>query len=156
PALSAAHASGAAVRGLGSGVTLTAPLAAAHAVGDTFQDNMNSYYPQTRWTPAIQNDFAARANWQLLDPAQANHPPAVSVAHKAMSFPPGATVALNGSATDPDGNALTYKWWQYREPGTYDGLVNIGAADQATAQLTVPADAHPGDTIHLIFEVSDG
>src|SRR5262249_53188140 len=105
---------------------------------------------------AIQNDFAARANWQLLDPAQANHPPVVSVAHKAMSFPPGATVALNGSATDPDGNALTYKWWQYREPGTYDGLVNIGAADQPTAHLTVPADAHPGDTIHLIFEVSDG
>src|SRR5262249_28968849 len=132
------------------------PLALPHASGSTFQNNMNAYYPQTRWTPAIQNDFAARANWQLLDYADANHPPVVSVAHKAVVYAPGQTVNLNGSATDPDGDVLTYRWWQYREPGTYPGVASIGSSDQPVAQLTVPTDAQPGQTIHLILEVSDG
>jgi hypothetical protein len=116
---------------------------------------MNPFYPQARWTAAIQNDFAARADWQIKPFAQANHPPVVSAASRAITSGPGQTVSLKGTASDPDGNRLTCKWWQYREAGTYRGAVTLSGADTLNATFTVPRDARPGDTIHLILEVED-
>jgi hypothetical protein len=57
--------------------------------------------------------------------------------------------------TDPDGDALTYRWWQYQEAGTYDGSVEIGDAGKQEASLKVPSDASRGETIHVICEVTD-
>jgi hypothetical protein len=113
-------------------------------------------YPQVRWIATLQNDFAARADWCVKDRAQANHAPVVGLDHPAsIAARPGDTVRLSGKARDPDGNQLRYLWWQYREAGTCAGAVPITDADKARARVTVPADAKPGDTIHLILEVSD-
>jgi hypothetical protein len=154
-ALSNPHGIGVEARGLGSGVVLTEPVNAAIAEGDAFTSNMNAYYPQARWTAAIQNDFAARADWQIKPYAQANHAPVVSVPARTRAAAVGQNVALSGTASDPDGNRLTYKWWQYREAGSYPGAVVLAGADTPNATFTVPPNARAGQTIHLILEVQD-
>jgi Protein of unknown function (DUF1593) len=153
--ISKAHEVGVETRGLGTGLVLTHPLDEPVVEGAQVAGNMNAYYPQARWTAAIQNDFAARADWQLKPYAQANHPPVVSVPSRTITSSPGQTVALRGTATDPDGNQLTYKWWQYREAGTYRGVVALSGSDTLNAAFTVPRDARAGETIHLILEVGD-
>ena len=113
-------------------------------------------YPQTRWIPALQNDFAARADWCVKTKKEANHPPVVRLNHAAnLRVKPGETVKLSGSARDPDQNAVSYRWWQYEEAGRYPGRVAINRADQSAASFTAPADALAGQTIHLILEVTD-
>jgi hypothetical protein len=114
-------------------------------------------YPQTRWIPALQHDFAARAAWQESSYRDANHPPLVYVpgGRRDIDVKAGHTVLLHGLAVDPDWDGLTYRWWQYREAGTYDGAVTISGADSRSARFVVPNDAQRGDTIHLIFEVTD-
>ena len=154
-ALARTHDRGGDAQGLGSGIVLTSPLAAAVSAGDAFHNDMNPYYPQTRWTAAIQNDFAARVDWQIKGYAESNHPPVVSVSTNKMTLAPGQLAILKGSASDPDRNALKFNWWQYREPGTYPGAVTLSGADKQNAQFVVPRDAKPGQTIHLILEVED-
>ena len=113
--------------------------------------------PIWRWATAFQNDFAARAAWCVLPYRDANHPPIVSLAGSAdVEVAPGTTVALDASGSgDPDGNRLYCSWWQYREPGTYNGAVAIEELGKGIASAAVPADARPGDTIHFIAEVTD-
>jgi hypothetical protein len=113
--------------------------------------------PQWRWIDAIQNDFAARADWCVKSYADANHPPVVVVAHpRDLKARPGAKISLSAKGTtDPDSNALSYRWWQYEEADTYGGTVEISNGGNQDASLTVPADAKPGQTIHVICEVTD-
>lgn len=123
---------------------------------DPYTQKAEAAYPQTRWIPALQNDFAARADWCVKSYNEANHPPVVKLAHAHdLRVKPGQTVTLSGSATDPDGNALSYRWWQYEEVDSYDGKVALQNADQAKTSFTVPTDATAGKTIHLILEVTD-
>jgi Protein of unknown function (DUF1593) len=113
-------------------------------------------YPQTRWIDVLQNEFAARADWCVQPYAKANHPPVVSLKHAhRLTGKPGATIKLNGSSKDPDGNAVTYAWWQYFEVDTYAGKISIKQADKNKASFVIPADAKMGDTIHVILEVTD-
>jgi hypothetical protein len=113
--------------------------------------------PIWRWADAFQNDFAARADWCVKTYADANHPPAVWLMTPAnVEAAPGTTVKLDVSgSTDPDGDTLTFLWWQYKDPGKYKGDVAVKDADRPAASVTVPADAKPGDTIHLIAQVTD-
>jgi hypothetical protein len=114
-------------------------------------------YPLTRWVEDIQNDFAARADWGVTSSyRKANHNPQASVRSGLnLTAKPGSTITLRGKGTDPDGDRLSYKWWQYTDAGTYQGTVTLNGADKPTASFTVPTDAAPGTTIHLIFEVKD-
>lgn len=113
-------------------------------------------YPQTRWIPALQNDFAARADWCVKPFKEANHAPVVRLLNaRDLRVKPGQLISLRGSATDPDGNRVSYRWWQYEETGTYPGKVNIQQSNQANASFVVPVDATVGQTIHLILEVTD-
>ncbi|MDA0138816.1 nucleoside hydrolase-like domain-containing protein [Solirubrobacter deserti] len=155
PALTAAHPMNTGVRGAGSGVTLTEPLSEAVPAGTTISSHWNTTYPQTRWVDVIQNDWAARADWMVKSYEDANHPPTVTTPHPDMVFAPGQRVGLNGAAVDPDGDAVTFKWWQYYEADTYAGRIAMDGADTRNASFVVPADAKPGDTIHAILEVKD-
>jgi Protein of unknown function (DUF1593) len=114
-----------------------------------------------RWRPAFQNEFAARMDWCVKSPKEANHPPVAAISNdttgKAVTreAKPGERVRLSAAgSSDPDGNALSYRWWVYREAGTYDGAPKIEGADKAEAALPVPADA-ANKTIHVILEVTD-
>jgi Protein of unknown function (DUF1593) len=121
----------------------------------TNANNMRSY-PLTRWLPDLQNDFAARVAWGNADTyAKANHAPVVTTPHLDMVVPAGQKLNLSGSAMDPDGNSVTWKWWEYTDADTYAGTISIDGADTSTPSFTVPADAKPGDTIHVIEQVTD-
>ncbi len=121
-------------------------------------DMMRAYFkPLVRWTDALQNDFAARADWCIKPFAQANHPPMVVLAHPAdLQATPGQTIKLSAQGTsDPDRDMLNYNWWQYEDADTYAGSMHIKNADRQDAVFTVPSDAEKGQTIHLICEVTD-
>jgi len=113
-------------------------------------------YPQTRWLNVLQNDFATRADWCVNGYDKANHAPIVKLNHaNNITAKPGTVVKLSGSAKDPDGNAVNYKWWQYVEVDSYNGKIDIQNADKQTASCIIPADAKTGETIHIILEVTD-
>ncbi|RAI89923.1 DUF1593 domain-containing protein [Algoriphagus yeomjeoni] len=113
--------------------------------------------PLWRWTAAMQNDFAARADWTIKSYDEANHEPIVKLAHSEdLLLKAGSNVKLSATGSyDPDGDKLNYSWWQYQDPGTYSGKVSINQSNEQDAKLTVPKDAKPGQTIHVICEVTD-
>jgi hypothetical protein len=121
------------------------------------KDDGDLFKPLWRWAEAFQNDWAARADWCVKKYDEANHPPAVTLAHELdLKAKAGDTVKLSAKGTkDPDGDALVYKWWQYKEPGTCKGAVAIQDADQPEASFVVPDDAGTGETVHIICEVTD-
>jgi hypothetical protein len=116
-------------------------------------DGGDANKPIWRWAQAFQNDWAARADWSVKSYSEANHAPVVNLAVPAdIQAATGSTVKLSA---DPDGDRLNIKWWQYRDAGTYKGDVTVRDADKEIAYLQIPPDARPGDTIHLIAEVTD-
>ncbi|MGD6748092.1 nucleoside hydrolase-like domain-containing protein [Streptomyces sp. BH106] len=113
-------------------------------------------YAAARWFSAIQNDFAARLRWTVGGPEGANHAPRARVPQGLdISARPGESFTLTPRASDPDGDAVTLKWWQYREAGTCPGTVGITRRDGGAARFTVPKDAEPGQTVHLILQATD-
>jgi len=121
------------------------------------EDDGDLYKPIWRWAEAFQNDWGARADWCVKSYRDANHAPIVNLAvPKDIDATPLSTVKLSvAGSSDPDGDKLSYSWWQYREPSTYRGEVMVHDADRAVASVQVPADAKAGETIHLIAEVTD-
>ena len=104
--------------------------------------------------PEVMNDFAARFQWAVTpNYADANHNPVVT-GPLSIKAAPGEKVTLNAKATDPDGDQLTLKWWQWKV-GTYEGTVNVDSPATAKTTFTIPADAQSGQTIHLILEAQD-
>ena len=117
---------------------------------------VDMFYPQTRWVEVLQNDFAARADWCVKDYADANHMPQVSVKGALdITAKAGEKVVLKASALDPDGDDVALSWWQYREAGTSDAVLDIKGAGTASASFAVPADALPGSTFHVILQGTD-
>jgi hypothetical protein len=121
-----------------------------------YTNKQDRAYPQTRWIYVLQNDFAARADWCVMPYENANHPPVVVLRHaNNLSGKRGSMIRLIGFANDPDGNRVTYNWWQYFEVDSYPGKVEIINPSLEKASFMVPKDARVGDTIHIILEVSD-
>jgi hypothetical protein len=109
-----------------------------------------------RWIPAAQNDFAARMLWCVTSNYKdANHQPVAKVAGPLVrSVSPGETIHLDAtSSTDPDGNQLTFNWWQYYEADSAEARVTIAGAAGKQASFVVPNE--PGKQVHIILEVTD-
>ena len=113
--------------------------------------------PNPNFTPAAQNDFAARVRWSVTPTfAGANHAPVVSIRGGArITARPGDTVRLEGVVSDPDREAVTVRWWRWTEVDTYPGNVTLTSATSLATSLRVPADARPGQTIQLVLEATD-
>lgn len=95
------------------------------------------------------------------DYARANHHPVAAIGRDMstdavhMKVKAGSKVMIDaGRSSDPDGDALTYDWIFYKEPGTYKGELDF-ANGNSKMNLNVPSDAE-GRTIHLVLRVTDG
>ena len=113
--------------------------------------------PDPNFTPAAQNDFAARMRWSVTPAyADANHEPRVAIRGSSrVSAGPGETVRLEGIVSDPDRNTISVRWWQWKGVGTYPGQVTIATPSALATRMQVPADAKSGQTIHVILEATD-
>ncbi|HKH91309.1 MAG TPA: hypothetical protein VKA54_05870, partial [Gemmatimonadaceae bacterium] len=113
--------------------------------------------PQPNFAPAAQNDFAARVKWSVTPTyAAANHEPRVTIRGSTrVSARPGETVRLEGITSDPDGNAMTVKWWRWKDVDTYPGDVTLETPASLATSFRVPADAAAGQTIQLVLEATD-
>lgn len=106
--------------------------------------------------PQAQQDFAARLKWSVTPKyAGANHAPIVKVNGplNILAYP-GEKIRLDGVVSDPDGNEVTINWWQF-QVGTYPGKVAITNPSPSRVVATLPKDAIPGQTIHLVLEATD-
>ncbi len=118
-----------------------------------------------RWRTAYQNDFEARMNWSVTtNYSGANHPPVAKLKHaNELTAKPGDVVQLSAEgSTDPDGNALSYRWFYYGEAGTFTVSsgrtgepLQIEHADQMNASFPVPAKFGKAGTLHIILAVTD-
>lgn len=121
-----------------------------------YSGEVDLFYPQMRWTEVLQNDFAARADWCVKGYADANHAPVAAVKGALdREVKAGETVTLQGMAKDPDGDAVHLGWWQYREAGTSDAELALEETGSGRIRSTIPAEAQPGETFHLILEAKD-
>jgi hypothetical protein len=110
-----------------------------------------------RWRDDFQNDFAARMDWTVLPPDKANHPPIVRLAHAdRLTVRSGDAVPLSALGTsDPDGDSLSYWWFQYPEAGTYTGAISLwGAENLQVGGFTAPKVDSP-QALHFILRVTD-
>lgn len=113
----------------------------------------NNHYTILMW-----EELAARADWAICEPKDCNHAPIVDGGQLDFSAAPGQTVAMKGSAKDPDGDKLSASWSVPAFSCTYmDGKAE-GLGVQARgweASFTVPADAKGGDKFVVNLEVRD-
>ena len=96
-------------------------------------------------------------DWCVADKFEAvNHQPLVQVSGELdRSVKSGQAVTLNASKTkDPDGDELYYRWWQYREAGSYQGSLDLQDPENSKTGFTAPVVSKP-ETIHIILEVTD-
>jgi hypothetical protein len=129
-----------------------------------------------RWRKAFQNDFAARMSWTVFDYAHANHNPIVEInglpgtAPVVIEAEVGVPVKLDASMShDPDGQHLSYKWFQYVEAGAADSnhaVVDLTNSDTSIVTATPTAVCRTewlprtdpcvgAGTAHLILAVTD-
>jgi Protein of unknown function (DUF1593) len=113
-----------------------------------------SAYPD--FFPAAQRDFAARLKWSVTPKySGANHAPVVEVSGPLnVLASPGEAIKLNGNVSDPDGDKISIKWWQF-QVGTYSDKINITNENTAQIKLLIPKNAVSGQTIHLVLEATD-
>lgn len=104
--------------------------------------------------PEAMDQLAARFHWTTTSDYKAvNHYPVIN-GPQEISATPGQTVILNTEVGDPDGDVLDLKWWHFKV-GTYPGDCSVDESSSPKTTFTVPSDARPGQTIHLILEAND-
>jgi hypothetical protein len=110
-----------------------------------------------RWRDDFQNDFAARMDWTTQSYQQANHAPlAVLKSADIIKVKSGQGFALDASgSSDPDGDNLSFIWFDYPEAGTYKKTVSTGAANNAHAIYVTAPEVTETQTVHIILKVTD-
>ncbi|MFX0557776.1 nucleoside hydrolase-like domain-containing protein [Maribacter sp. CXY002] len=121
----------------------------------TFTDNKVTLW---RWRDDFQNDFAARMDWTTQSYEEANHPPVPALGHtEEITVTSGEIFGLDASGTtDPDGDSLSYLWFQYPEVGTYNKEIKHGLSDNLYFVHTIKApEVDKTETLHFILKVTD-
>ena len=121
----------------------------------TFTDNKVSLW---RWRNDIQNDFAARMDWTIKSYEEANHPPIPALGHaEEITVKSGEIFGLDASGTmDPDGDSLSYWWFQYPEAGSYKEEIKFGLSENLYFVHTIEApEVSKPETVHFILKVTD-
>jgi hypothetical protein len=130
-------------------------LVSASSLNNLLGENKEgSSYPD--FFPSAENDFGARMKWSVTPKyADANHEPLVNIKNSLdITAHPGEKIKLSAEVSDPDGNAVSLRWWQFRV-GSYPKEVLIEKPEKANTTVIVPDDAKSGQTIHLVIEAID-
>ncbi len=119
-------------------------------------ENRDKLFSLKRWIDDVNNDFEARMDWCVRSYEEANHPPKIKIkSDKNVTIKSGKKIGFDaGKTKDPDGDELKFKWWQYKEPGSFDGSIELETTNSKIVTFTAPTVSKP-ETIHLILEVSD-
>jgi len=110
-----------------------------------------------RWRDDFQNDFAARMAWSTLPYAKANHPPVPRLATSDhLTVHSGEVFVLSAlGSSDPDGDSLSYLWFQYTEAGSLRAQVPALIAENIyRVSYRAPVVTKP-ETVHFILKVTD-
>jgi len=111
-----------------------------------------------RWREHFQNDFASRMCWQTSEYSECNHPPIVKLAHAdQLTVKSGEQFVLSAKGTaDPDGDSMSYLWFQYKEAGTYPNKVSFSPYSPKLYRIPVTAPkVSSRQTVHFILQVTD-
>jgi hypothetical protein len=116
----------------------------------------------SRWKEALENDFEARMDWSVTGSYDAanHHPIAILNGDEtrrvlALSAAAGSSVELTGAgSSDPDGDRLSYSWWFYAEPSSFEGPVPIRGDRAESATVELPSSA-VGKSLHVVLELRD-
>lgn len=137
-------------------------LALYNDAADTVEAVTDARAAVWRWRPYFQADWQARMDWCAVgNKKQANHAPRARlngdgsnrVLHIAAKG--GSEVALSAKgSSDPDGGALSYRWFQYPEAGTYQGRISFNESTGERFTFTAPQVPEP-QTVHMILHVKD-
>lgn len=110
-----------------------------------------------RWRDDFQNDFAARIAWTTKPYAETNHPPVPALGNpETLTVKSGEGFGLDArGTTDPDGDSLSYFWFNYREAGTYKDVVKVDGAENAIGAWVIAPKVEKPETLHFILRVTD-
>jgi hypothetical protein len=94
--------------------------------------------------------------WTTKSYREANHPPVpILDVPEAFTMHSGEHFRLGAHATDPDGDSVSFYWFQYPEAGSYKKPVTISVAENLSQiDLTAPK-VDKAETVHFILRVTD-
>jgi len=109
-----------------------------------------------RWRKDFQHDFAARMDWCLADYKHANHPPVPVInQQEEITVTAGQGFGIDASASfDPDGDNISYLWFDYPEAGTYKKHIPVSPENYPGIWITAPL-VEKKETIHIILKITD-
>lgn len=110
-----------------------------------------------RWREDFQNDFSARMDWCIKAYREANHPPVPRLGHSAqLTVHSGDVFSLDASGTtDPDGDHLSYLWFQYPEAGSCREVISFVSAENLPRVSLRAPQIEKRETAHFILKVTD-
>jgi hypothetical protein len=122
-------------------------------------DKVSTGYRTTiwRWRKDFQNDFAARMEWTTKPYKEANHPPVVKLTPGGrLPVKSGEDFMLSAAGSaDPDGDSLSYLWFQYPEAGSYREEIKLGYAENHHTVWGRAPVVSKMETAHFIVKVTD-
>ncbi|WP_276166061.1 DUF1593 domain-containing protein [Zobellia alginiliquefaciens] len=110
-----------------------------------------------RWRDDFQNDFAARMDWCTQSFSEANHAPKIVLTPAdPITVKSGKSFTLDAfDSSDPDGDSLSFLWFDYPEAGTSKKQLTIGGTENAhLVSITAPR-VEEEVTAHIILKVTD-
>lgn len=110
-----------------------------------------------RWRDEFQNDFAARMDWCTKSYNEANHPPIpVLSGPKEITVKSGEGFGFDARKSyDPDGDNISFLWFNYPEAGTYNQKIEISSAENTHGVYIIAPEVEQKETAHFILKVTD-
>ena len=95
-------------------------------------------------------------SWCTKSYKEANHPPVPELlVPEHITVKSGEGFGLDATATDPDGDNISYLWFNYPEAGTYKKLIKVdGAENGHNVNVTAP-EVGKKETAQFILRVTD-
>lgn len=110
-----------------------------------------------RWRDDFQNDFAARMDWTVKAYAEANHPPCPLLDQPdSITVRSGQGIGLSARrTTDPDGDSMSYYWYQYPEAGSCKCSATLDGTENGDGVWLTAPEVGAAGTVHIILRVTD-